>query len=119
MKYLTLFILGSFLLSQAKAEDWEAKYKELCSYDMKWCGKIKNSDGTWVKPKKEIVKLLETLEPVIREQAKKLGVDPRAIAGSILAENSLNVSVSDDVQDFLVKAGVASKGSILGKKFTF
>ena len=101
------------------AQDWETKYKDLCSYDHKWCGKVKNSDGTWVKPKKEILKLLQTLEPVIREQATKLNVDPKAIAGSILAENSLNVGVSDDVQDFLVKVGIASNGNILGKKFTF
>lgn len=36
-----------------------------------------------------------------------------------MAENSLNVSVTDDVENLLVKIGVANKGEILGKKFTY
>jgi hypothetical protein len=98
---------------------WEDEYKKLCTYDQAWCYKLKNKDGTFVKPKKEILKLLKELGPTINEHATKLGVDPVAIAGAIMAENSLNVSVSDGVQDLLVKIGVANKGEVLGKKFTY
>jgi hypothetical protein len=110
--FLIIFAFKAFALS-------EQDYKELCSYDQKWCGKLKNSDGTWVKPKKEIVLLLKELAPIITKHAATLGVDPQAVAGAIMAENSLNVSISDDVQDLLVKIGVANKGEILGKKFTY
>lgn len=116
----TYFLLLALILTAPKSyADADQDYKNLCSYDGKWCGKIKNSDGTWVKPKKEIVKLLKELAPAIQKHAATLGVDPQAIAGAIMAENSLNVSISDGVQDLLVKIGVANKGEILGKKFTY
>ena len=108
-----------FYVSFVLAQDWDAEYKQLCSYDQDWCPRLKNSDGTWVRPKPEIVKIIEALAPDIKKAGDKLGVSPVAIAGAILAENSLNVSVSDDVQDLLVKLGVADRGEILGKKFTF
>jgi hypothetical protein len=115
-----LIIFGSLLFySQLLLADAESDYKNLCSYDQKWCRKLKNSDGTFVKPKKEIVLLLKELGPTIEKHAKTLGVDPRAVAGAIMAENSLNVSISDDVQDLLVKIGVAKKGEVLGKRFTY
>lgn len=99
--------------------DWEKEYRQLCTYDKEWCGRVKNSDGTFVRPKPEIVKLLKELKDVIESSAKQLGVDAVAIAGSIMSENSLNVSISDDVQDLLVRIGVAKKGEVLGKKFTY
>lgn len=118
MKF-SYFYIFLFLATNTFATDWESEFNQLCSYDKEWCGRLKYSDGTWVKPKKEILKLLKELAPTIKVQASKLGVDPRAIAGAIMAENSLNVSISDDVQNLLVKMGVAKKGEILGKKFTF
>jgi hypothetical protein len=112
--------LNSFNTSfGALSRDWEKEHKNLCSYDSEFCGKLKNSDGTFVRPKKEIVALLKELAPYIEKSAKKLGVDPRAIAGSIMAENSLNVGISDGVQNLLVKIGVANKGEVLGKKFSY
>ena len=99
--------------------DWDKEYKNLCSYDSKFCNRVKNSDGTFARPKKEILALLKELNPIIQASAKRLGIDPRAIAGSIIAENSLNVGISDDVQNLLVKIGVANKGEIFGKKFTY
>lgn len=103
----------------ARDADWDKEYTELCSYDSKFCGKLKNSDGTFVRPKKEVVALLKELAPYIEKSAKQLGVDPRAIAGSIMAENSLNVGISDGVQNLLVKIGVANKGEVLGKRFSY
>lgn len=118
-KYAYFFFLSLLLPMPFSKADTEGDYRTLCSYDKKWCGKLKNSDGTWVKPKKEIVLLLKELGPTIQKNAASLGVDPQAVAGAIMAENSLNVSISDDVQDLLVKIGVANKGEILGKKFTY
>lgn len=111
-----LLILYSSLLY---ADTSEKEYQDLCSYDKTWCGKLKNSDGTFVRPKKEIILLLKELAPVIEKHAATLGVDSRAVAGAIMAENSLNVSISDDVQNLLVKIGVANKGEIFGKRFTY
>lgn len=120
MKYaITLLVFSTIYSNSLKAETADQEYRTLCSYDSKWCGKLKNSDGTYVRPKKEIVRLLKELAPIIEKHAATLGVDPRAVAGAIMAENSLNVSISDDVQDLLVKIGVANKGEILGKKFTY
>jgi hypothetical protein len=117
---IIIFCLSSLSTSFGAAiRDWEKEYKDLCSYDNKFCAKLKNSDGTFVRPKKEIVALLKELAPYIEKSAKQLGVDPRAIAGSIMAENSLNVGISDGVQNLLVKIGVANKGEVLGKKFSY
>ncbi|MBI2605106.1 MAG: DUF1402 family protein [Deltaproteobacteria bacterium] len=101
------------------ATDWNKELAELCTYDPEYCKKLKNEDGTWVRPKKEILAALKSLSPKIQTYSEKFGVDPRAVAGAVLAENSLNVSISDNVQDFLVKYGLASGGDILGKKFSF
>lgn len=114
-----LFLLSLSFSQILYADSSEQDYQNLCSYDRAWCGKLKNSDGTFVRPKKEIVLLLKELAPVIEAHSATLGVDPRAVAGAIMAENSLNVSISDDVQNLLVKIGVANKGEIFGKKFTY
>ncbi len=93
-------------------------YKSLCSYDS-FCGHLKNSDGSFKAPKPEVIALLREMKPIIDESAKLYDVDPRAIAGAILAENSLNVQVADSVQDFLVKYKIAKTGKIFGKSFSF
>jgi hypothetical protein len=99
--------------------DWNKKFNDLCSYDLAFCHSLKSSDGKWKQPKKEMVMALKELSPSIDKAAKDFGVDPRAIAGSILAENSLNVSISDDIQDWLVKMKIAGDGDLLGKQFSF
>lgn len=102
----------------AQTTNWDAEYDKVKEYDS-YASRLKNGDGTWKKPNTTIATLLKELSPEILAASKELDVDPRAIAGSILAENSLNVGVSDGVQDWLVKKGLASKGSMFGKKFTF
>lgn len=99
--------------------DWEQEYKKLWQYDSKWAKKLKNDDGTWVKPKPGVINFLKKIAPQIQDASKKMGVPPEAIAGSILAENSLNVSTDDDIQEFLVYWGIAPKGEILGKSFSY
>lgn len=103
----------------AQNRDWEAEFKKLREYDSKFASRLRNSDGSWVKPKKEIALLLETLKDQIDQAATKMKVDRRAIVGAILAENTMNVGISDGAQEWLVKVGLASKGKVLGKSFTF
>ena len=123
-------ILGAALIAQgapsrawgadaaATKLDWDQRYKDLCAYDS-WCQNLKNNDGSIKQPKKEVLEAVRAVQEEIRKAAKDFGVDPRAVAGAIVAENSLNVQISDAVQDFLVKYKIAPKGEILGKKFTF
>ena len=112
--YFLLFLLSLFAFSQ----DWDAKFNEVCSRD-KFCSKLKATDGTWLRPKSEIIALLKDndVQNEIKTAAAKYGVDPTAIAGAIMAENSLNVGVKDSVQTFLAsKMGITS---IAGKNFSF
>lgn len=53
----------------------------------------------------------------IKKASAKYGVDPTAVAGAIVAENSLNVGVKDSVQTFL--AGKMGITKIAGKDFSF
>ncbi|MFN3698551.1 MAG: DUF1402 family protein [Pseudobdellovibrio sp.] len=111
-----LFILTiSFLLF---AEDWDSKFAEVCKRDA-MCSRLKASDGTWFKPKPEIIALLKHSDAQleIKNTAIKYGVDPVAVAGAIVAENSLNVGVKDSVQTWL--AGKMGITNIAGKNFSF
>ncbi|MGZ3775748.1 MAG: DUF1402 family protein [Pseudobdellovibrionaceae bacterium] len=92
-------------------------YDDLCKYD-KFCSQLKSFDGSLSQPKQNILEFVSSFSDVIKEKAQKMGVDPRAVAGSILAENSLNVQVDDTVQDFLVQMRLAPKASIMGKQFS-
>jgi hypothetical protein len=118
-KNVFLMCLTIVSLNVVAAPDWEKEFQNVCSYDPNFCQKLKNTDGTFTRPKKEIVGILKELAPTIKAAATKLGVDPQAIAGAIMAENSLNVGISDKVQNLLVSIGVANKGEVLGKKFSY
>jgi len=91
--------------SSAFAVDWEARYTEVCATDREFCGRVKSSDGTWLKIKPEIALLLKDpdVQKEINMAAAKYNVSPTAISGAIAAENSLNVGVTDSVQNFLAK----------------
>lgn len=113
---IPLILFG--LLSVALASDWDLKFADVCKYD-RWCLRLKTSDGAWLRPKPEVIAILKDKE--IQDQIKKsaalYGVDAVALAGAILAENSLNVGLKDSVQTFLAKqAGITSLGS---RDFTF
>ncbi len=90
----------------------------MCSNDS-MCDRLKTNDGSWKKPKPEIIAILKDkdIQKQIQTASKRYGVDPTAVAGSILAENSLNVGVKDSVQTWLAKkAGITS---IAGKNFSY
>lgn len=113
---IPLILFG--LLSVALASDWDLKFADVCKYD-KWCLRLKTSDGAWLRPKPEIIAILQDkdIQDQIKSSAALYGVDSVALAGAILAENSLNVGLKDSVQTFLAKrAGITSLGS---KDFTF
>jgi hypothetical protein len=92
-------------------------FEELCKYD-KFCSKLKSFDGSFVYPKETLLEYISTFSEVIKAKADKLGVDPRAVAGAIIGENSLNVQVDDEAVDVLVKMKLAPSAQVLGHKFT-
>ncbi|MBC7421725.1 MAG: hypothetical protein H7328_13430 [Bdellovibrio sp.] len=54
MRILILFAISFF----AAANDWDAKFVEVCRRDH-FRARLKSSDGTWLKPKSEILALLK------------------------------------------------------------
>jgi hypothetical protein len=114
----TLSTMGLIAPLSYGADDWEARYKELCKYDG-MCGKLKASYGSseWTSPKADIVDVLRTSKPLILAAAKLYGVDPRAIAGCILTENSLNLQMKHQAELWVAKFMKGSDHSIFGKRF--
>lgn len=111
-------ILVSMAASLAVSADWDTRFKEVCSYDA-YCRRLRTSDGTWLKPKPEIVAVMrdKEIQAQLHEIAKKYSLDATAIASVILAENSLNVGLKDDIQTWLAKkGGITGIGSY---RFTF
>ncbi|CAN5624488.1 hypothetical protein BH10BDE1_BH10BDE1_09620 [soil metagenome] len=116
-RYLFLFLLIP-LAAIAASNDWDQRYDELCKND-KWCVRLKTQDGAWMKPKPEILAVMRTKEvqTEIHAAAAKYGVEASAIAGAIIAENSMNVTKTDTAQTWLAKnMGITSIGK---KKFSF
>jgi len=97
---------------------WAQSWKDICAYDS-FCSHLKNTDGSFKQAKPEVLALLRKLKPVIDKAARDYDVDPRAIAGAILAENSLNVQISDTLQEYLVKLKLTKTGTIFGTSFSF
>lgn len=100
-KLIPLLLLPLF----ANAEPKLSAYQELCSYDA-FCSRLRNSDGSKVQPKPAVKKLIETMADPVHDFAKLYQVDPRAVAGAILAENSMNVQMDDEIQNWIVKNNI-------------
>ncbi len=64
------------------------------------------------------IEYYKQLKPEIIKIAAQYGIDPVTLVATPLAENSMNVGIDDDIQDFLVNFGLAPKGEILGKKMS-
>lgn len=102
---LPLFLVT--IVSLAGAADKKITIDELCAYD-KMCAQLKEGDNSIKKPKASIKKLVEKMAPSIIKYSKMYGVDPRAVGGAVLAENSLNVQIDDALQSWLAKNSNAS-----------
>lgn len=112
-----LILLLSFL--PAVAEDWDAAFKEVCAIGGPLCQRLKSSEGVWNKPKPEVLAMMRDpeIQKQVQEVAKKYNVDPVAVSGAIVAENSLNVGVKDSIQTFIAsKMGITKIGN---KSFSF
>lgn len=114
----SLFLFLVLILSVTQLETLEAEYKKLCSYDSYYCSRLK-SDDEFREPEPSLVSTLEIYRQDMLNAAKVSGIDPRAIAGAILTENTLNVNLKDTAQSFLVSMGLAKDGKFLGKGFSY
>ena len=56
------------------------------------CDRLKDASGKIIKPSVEIKAILQAYSGKIKEVAKIYGVDPRAVTGALMAENSMNVT---------------------------
>jgi hypothetical protein len=65
-----------------------------------------------VTPKPEVVATLAELKDSIKITAQKYGIDSRALAGCILTENSLNVTMAKPLKDWLVQVKIAKTGML-------
>ncbi|MES2801369.1 MAG: DUF1402 family protein [Bdellovibrionota bacterium] len=110
-------ILGSILAMTLIAAGPSISVRDICAYDP-WCGNLVN--GSELKePDQALVSLLRRHRAEIHKQARLQNVDPRAITGAILAENTLNIGKTDQIQDFLVNTGIAKNGKLPGYSFTY
>ena len=110
----------------ASPDEWRTFHANLCQYDSRYCARLTNSgngsrldEHGFVRPLPELLDAMRFMRAEIIQIAAEYDVDPRAIAGAILAENTMNVGLGDKVQEFLVMAGTSPKGSVLGHQFTF
>jgi hypothetical protein len=116
---ILLWLGGPFFAFQVTAKAvTSVSFQTLCSYDPN-CKKLVNWDGTMKAPKQDMLFLIKKFRSEILQAGKDYEVDPRAIAGSLLAENSLNVHVDDKLQEDLVRSGIASEGKFLAISFSF
>lgn len=108
--------------------DWDKEYEILSEYDVQtgrynwnedWYKRLKDGDDNWKEPSKEVTEALKLLRPIIHRYANVYDVDPRAIVASVLAENSLNVSVDDRAQQYLVKLTSDLGSNALAKSWSF
>lgn len=67
-----------------------ATVEEVCSFD-KYCSRLIGSDRKVIPPSPEMVAAVRELAPFIRETAKRYEIAPEAIAGAIMAENTMNI----------------------------
>lgn len=129
MKYIFILFLSLTSLAHADAQNsqtaltddpWYKKWQEVCSYDSGWCTKLRtglSANGDWTPPKPEIVEILRASRPIIRAAAARYGVDPRAIAGAILTENSLNLDMKHQAELWYAKFNEGAPHVLFGKHF--
>ncbi|MGE3759285.1 MAG: DUF1402 family protein [Pseudobdellovibrionaceae bacterium] len=88
-------------------------YEELCKTD-KYCGNLKNKDGNYREIKSSWKAFVPEIKDDIKEFSHKLGVDPRAVVGAMLAENTMNVQGDQTITDVYQKL----KANPVSQKFS-
>ena len=109
---LTLFVTLPAVLAVAgnTEENLSPEAKELCSYD-NWCHNAIDLTGNIMQPNAAVLKMIERVRDNIIDAGQLYGVDPRAIAGSIAAENTMNLQKTDDIKRALASTGISHIGS--------
>jgi hypothetical protein len=84
----------------------DAMWSDLCAYDVdqdgtRSCERLKTSGGEWRTPSPRVLAWVASERRRICRAARSYRVDPRAVAGVIVAEQSLNVDWTDAVEDWL------------------
>ncbi|MEK7689393.1 MAG: DUF1402 family protein, partial [Bdellovibrionota bacterium] len=117
---------SGFLIRPVTQEGWDAYATDLCQYSSYACGSIRGDprggradQWGYARPLPAISDVLRFLRPELNEIAAKYGIDPRGIAGAILAENSLNQNLEDRFQQFLVDSKISPRGEFLGRSFSY
>lgn len=108
----TVFKLFTFALAIATSEISIAEekqyyadsisFEELCKKD-EYCGNLKTKDGKFREIKSTWRAFLPEIKDDIKEFSYKVGVDPRAVTGAILAENTMNVQGDQTITDVFQK----------------
>ena len=95
-------MLMTLLLVRTSAEvrTDAGNYEKLCAYD-EWCRELKTDSGEFVPPDPNVVAVVRSLNQPLVQIARTLGVDSAAVAGAIIAGNSLGPQIDGDTGGFL------------------
>ncbi len=115
MIVISIFVSVLTIGSTASAADNLNDYEGMCKTDP-LCSRLKDARGNFIPVSAPLKRLLEEGRDVFIDHAERYGVDPRAVAGAIAAENTMNVQASDLVQGWLAHRGITGVGS---KQFSF
>ena len=118
-------VLATLLLPASEAirrspwrgEDyWTRRYRKICEWDSRCLNLHPGED--WAKPSAIITQVLQTLNPTLQSVARLYRIDARALVGVLLAENSMNVTPFDQLQNILASSQILPTGKFLGHAFT-
>lgn len=107
-------------LNQARATHQLPTYQQLCSYD-KYCtkiGKYKNNQLE-VKPiSSELMQYYGRLRNTVIKIARLYKIDSTTLIAPLIAENTMNVNITDMIQDFLTLNKLTPEAELLGRPMT-
>jgi hypothetical protein len=88
----------------SEQDRWQERQQALCAYDP-YCGRLREADS-WRMPSNAALDVVRAYARDIERASEIYGVDELAVAGAIVAEHTMNVSLTDHVQDLLAAANV-------------
>ncbi len=104
--YIAVALLASILTIYVSG-------KKFCDFTNS-CSKKMSYEKTDIK--QSVLYLITQLKPKIISVSEMYNIDARALALVLATENSLNVTIEDEIQNYLANYGVTS---VLGKKFSY